>query len=162
MTLKVFLPDTPYYVYGLVDPGTKKIRYIGKTKNPNKRAKDHFRGSKLPLLKKWIEDLKIKGKEPIFTILETIQKPEVNEREKFYIEQYKDNNLFNVNWNVKQTPEHLNLRIFMLERENSHLKHTIRVLSGDKDFQIKINQLREEIREELITQFIEKNKNFYT
>lgn len=58
-----------YYVYGLVDPYTGKIFYVGKA-SANNRAFDHLKSSSKETKKlKTISDIRKKGKEPKVEIL---------------------------------------------------------------------------------------------
>lgn len=148
-------PYTPYYIYGLVDPLNNKIKYIGKAKNPQDRFKSHLLKPS-PLLSSWFTELKKIGKEPILTILETVEKHNVLVIEKSYIEKYKDNNLFNINSNSKNSPEHLREIIKQKNREIENLKHTLNIISGEKGFQQMVNKIKKELKEELIQQFIDE------
>jgi group I intron endonuclease len=60
------------YIYGLIDPRSNKIRYVGKTNNPDQRLFDHIRHSKhkTTYKDKWIRSLVEIGLKPIITILE--------------------------------------------------------------------------------------------
>lgn len=69
------LPDrcnTGYYVYALVDPETRKTRYIGYTSNPRKRWSLHCYRKGLPFnpaLREWVIALWGQGKRPELQIL---------------------------------------------------------------------------------------------
>ena len=60
------------YIYGLIDPRSNKIRYVGKTNNPDQRLFDHVRHSKhkTTYKDKWIRSLLEIGLKPTITILE--------------------------------------------------------------------------------------------
>jgi group I intron endonuclease len=60
------------YIYGLIDPRSNKIRYVGKTNNPDQRLFDHIRHSKhkTTYKDKWIRSLLEIGLNPTITILE--------------------------------------------------------------------------------------------
>jgi hypothetical protein len=54
----------PVYIYGLVDPETTAIRYIGKSIHPEQRLRNHI-NEKYPCHRRnWIDSLKKKGLEP--------------------------------------------------------------------------------------------------
>jgi hypothetical protein len=54
----------PVYIYGLVDPETTAIRYIGKSIHPEERLRNHI-NEKYPCHRRnWIDSLKNKGLEP--------------------------------------------------------------------------------------------------
>jgi hypothetical protein len=78
------------FIYSLSDPLTKEIVYIGKTKNPKKRFKDHCR---IDLrnrcnLDKWKNKIISQGFIPEMEIIEEVICENVNDREKFYIDFY--------------------------------------------------------------------------
>mgnify|MGYP003118992544 CR=1 FL=1 len=62
------------YIYALICPIKKVPRYIGKTKNPKSRYKQHIAGAKkkqTTLKEKWLHSLHEKGLQPILKILQT-------------------------------------------------------------------------------------------
>lgn len=76
------------YIYGLVDPNTNKIRYVGKTQNLDERFQAHFRPSILkPRTRKnnWIKSLIWKNQKPRLVILEMTTKENWQEREQYWI-----------------------------------------------------------------------------
>lgn len=88
------------FIYYLADPITKKIVYIGKTKNPTKRLKDHCRKDTRNRCKldNWKNQIIDQGLKPEMKILEEVTENDVNDREKFYINFYlsNGNNLLNM------------------------------------------------------------------
>jgi hypothetical protein len=156
----LYTPDSPYYIYGLIDPHNNKIKYIGKAKDPHNRFKSHL-SKPSTLLNPWFKKLKSEGKEPILTILEVVEKYNALDIEKEYIKKYKDNNLYNINNNHKNSPEHLREIIKNKNKEIENLKHTLNIISGEKGFQQMVKKLRQEIYEELTQKFIEDKSKFY-
>ncbi len=74
------LLNSKYLIYGLVDPRTKEVRYVGKScsglrrpqrhKHPSEMASDHtYKGN-------WIRKLKSLGMDYIITVLEVFGSPE--------------------------------------------------------------------------------------
>lgn len=64
-----------YYIYGLIDPISKEIKYVGQTTNIERRYKQHLFNSKISQKEEkynWIEDLKSKGLKIEIVILEKI------------------------------------------------------------------------------------------
>lgn len=60
----------PHYIYGLFDPTTGEIRYIGRTWNVDKRYKTHcFTIDKSPKAQ-WIKSLAANGQRPEVAILQ--------------------------------------------------------------------------------------------
>lgn len=80
-----------YVIYGLFDPTTGQLRYIGQTNNPKKRLRDHCRPANLKdnsYKSNWIKSLGTK--KPIMQVLEIFDNPYVlEEHEDFYIEYFK-------------------------------------------------------------------------
>lgn len=67
-----FLPLTHSVIYVLVDPIDGLVRYVGTSKNPNTRLKEHLReldGDHE--LKVWIKGLVENKKSPLMVILDT-------------------------------------------------------------------------------------------
>jgi hypothetical protein len=77
------LPDhrgEGYYIYGLTEPDSEKVRYIGRTGNLAARYKAHCtaHGHTLPpnpALADWIETLAAEGKRPGITVIAHITGP---------------------------------------------------------------------------------------
>lgn len=81
-----------HYVYGLIDPITGKLRYIGCTQNIKRRYKVHIdnkiKGN--PHKKNWINKLVKNNKVPKLIIMDTINtKKEMFEREIWWIRYFK-------------------------------------------------------------------------
>jgi hypothetical protein len=57
------------YIYGLVDPDDKVIKYVGKTKNPKQRYMLHLLDKEKSPKTDWIKNLKQKNKFPVFQIM---------------------------------------------------------------------------------------------
>ena len=83
-------------IYGLVDPRTNQIRYVGKTKQLlNKRLYKHIQDLKNNHIKKeWIQDLLNNGLKPLIIELEKCNNDVWVERENFWIK--KLDNLTNL------------------------------------------------------------------
>jgi len=83
--------ETRYIIYGLADPKTKEIRYVGKSSSGEARARAHGAAwairneGHLPVTR-WILKLRRNGLEPEILILEVAQSPEeLSELEKHWI-----------------------------------------------------------------------------
>jgi hypothetical protein len=85
------------YIYTLIDPETKKVRYVGKTINPKKRLSDHI--SESHRIKNyrcnWIKSLLNKGLKPIIEIVEICSLINFEEREAYHIGLYNFSELTN-------------------------------------------------------------------
>lgn len=79
------------FIYALVCPISNKVRYIGKANNPKDRLSDHrrIRDNNLPK-KLWIKSLLEMRLSPILLILEEVDMSVWKDKEKFYINKYKD------------------------------------------------------------------------
>jgi hypothetical protein len=83
----------PTYIYGLKDPNTQEIRYIGKSDNPKKRYASHLALSKADVnkhKKRWIASLKRTGQKPELVILERISDKQWQDRECWWIQHGRD------------------------------------------------------------------------
>ncbi len=80
-------------IYTLTDPRTNEIRYIGKTINKlNIRLSKHISNvkyGKLNYCKNWILSLMKLGLKPIIQLIEETNESQWEEREKFWIKQFK-------------------------------------------------------------------------
>ena len=91
-----FLSDT--IIYGLIDPCTQQIRYVGKTVNPKNRLKSHIsaakskRGSHLPV-NRWMRKLLEQGMKPQMVILDSCSLWSWQEAEKWWIMFCRLNNI---------------------------------------------------------------------
>jgi hypothetical protein len=74
------------HVYGMVDPRTKEIRYVGQSDNIKRRYGAHLKASHSIGLKSWIDDLTLEGENPLLIILETAEMSEASARELHWIE----------------------------------------------------------------------------
>ena len=61
------------YIYGLVDPRTREICYIGKTNNTKKRLRQHLGRSRVVAVREWVNDLQVHGFNPLMIILEKVE-----------------------------------------------------------------------------------------
>lgn len=79
-------------IYGLIDPFTNQLRYVGKSANLKRRSKEYTRYKKNPTrhVEKWVNSLISKGVVPEVEVLEERENPkELNELEKFYVGYFK-------------------------------------------------------------------------
>lgn len=78
------------FIYGLKDPITNEIRYIGKSNNPKSRYSRHISNAKKPKTKCycWIKGLIDENLKPILVILEEVDINEWGEKEDYWISQF--------------------------------------------------------------------------
>jgi len=81
-------------IYGLIDPTTNEIRYIGKAIDLYTRIRNHYKPSRLiskTHKNNWINKLLNDGEKPLVVVLEIInQTIELNDAEIKWIKHYKD------------------------------------------------------------------------
>lgn len=63
---------TPVYIYALIEPDTRLIRYIGKSIRPLARLRAHINDKSICHRTNWIKSLKERGLEPALLIIEEI------------------------------------------------------------------------------------------
>jgi len=77
------------YIYGLVDPRDKRVRYVGKSLSPTKRLEVHLK-DKCNLGKAlWIEELQKHKLKPEIIILDKGDEHDWQSRERFWIAEYR-------------------------------------------------------------------------
>jgi hypothetical protein len=83
--------ENTYYIYELIDPITKKTRYIGQTNNLKNRYKKHIYDSKKNTYHNclWIQSLLKKGVKPIMNEIDSTNLETIDILEKMYISLYK-------------------------------------------------------------------------
>lgn len=106
------------YIYGIVCPKTKKIMYVGKSKDPHKRLISHFSVSRkenlwhLSPVNLWIRLSEKEDKKPTLIIIEECLEHESKDKEIYWIDKFynKNNKLLNVsyNYNSKRTNNKIN------------------------------------------------------
>ena len=80
----------PVYIYGLCDPGSATIRYVGKTVNPKSRLAQHLYKKRQTVYgmnpcAAWIDELKRSEKRPDLIILEETTEEEWEQKEREWI-----------------------------------------------------------------------------
>ena len=79
------------YIYGLVDPETDEMRYVGKSNNPKVRYQYHLADKNTnPHKTAWIRRLSERGLKPNLVILEETTQKQWEERERYWIKHYRD------------------------------------------------------------------------
>lgn len=83
------------YIYILVDPITKHIRYVGQSVKPKKRLSDHISFSKnhdtsYDHVHNWIKSMLKKNRIPIMIVIDECNVSKIDDLEKYYIAYYKN------------------------------------------------------------------------
>lgn len=74
------------YIYGLVDPRTRGVRYVGQTVSPEQRYSQHVSSTENTPKGVWIQELRSVGLKPDFIILDTTEsEDQVNYLETWWI-----------------------------------------------------------------------------
>lgn len=98
------------FIYGLCDPNTNEIRYIGKSNSPKKRILDHIYSCNESITHKnnWIKSLLKENKKPILKIIDQVPIIDWQMWETFYIKKYREDghNLTNHSDGGNGTTEH--------------------------------------------------------
>lgn len=103
------------YIYGLYDPETLELKYVGKANNMLKRYKEHLREYMYYWSRKtcWMVNLLNRDLVPIMDLIDICDFTNWDEKEKYWISHYKDSgvdllngtsggdNCFNMNQEVK-------------------------------------------------------------
>ena len=83
----------PYVIYGLEDPTTATIRYVGMTDNVQRRFIEHLRLCGYNLAKNaWVATLFAAGYTPLMRTLETVEgsRQDAHKRELHWLQHYQD------------------------------------------------------------------------
>jgi hypothetical protein len=80
------------FIYGLTDPDSGKIRYVGKSNNPQRRRKAHMdrSGTSGWHSAAWLNSLKAAGKRPGLVVLEEVSQDCWSEAERRWIKQLRE------------------------------------------------------------------------
>lgn len=86
-----------FYIYKLICPLTYEVKYIGLTKNPEKRVKSYLKDVRLETpnscgkaVHKWIKELRSKKLMFILRIIEQVTDIEKSNKERYWISFYKN------------------------------------------------------------------------
>ena len=83
------MSNSTSFIYALIDPFTNKVRYIGKSTNPQKRFNTHLNTNDGTHCHNWINGLLNADAQPILEVIEEAENSIINELEQFWIAEYK-------------------------------------------------------------------------
>jgi hypothetical protein len=86
----------PIAIYVLVDPRTKRPRYVGKTSDPGGRLRTHLASSHNIRVASWVGELAEVGAMPEMRILEWVDAEDADSAERRAIGRHRHLKLFNV------------------------------------------------------------------
>jgi len=78
------------FIYALNDPETGKTRYIGKSKNPQKRFWDHLSDQEQNHRTNWIKSLCAHGLKPVLQIWDEVPEEYWQRWERGYIQSFRE------------------------------------------------------------------------
>ncbi len=87
-----------YHVYFLIDPRNQVVRYVGMSKDPHSRFKQHLRDPRSNAQKVgWIKQLKSLKLKPLLKVVRTdLSKSEAEECELELIQEYSKSSILNL------------------------------------------------------------------
>lgn len=77
------------YIYGLLDPSNGCIRYVGATKNPEKRYNQHLYNPCNGTMRDWVAELKSAGIKPQYLLLDIVSAEDARFFEKEMIDTFR-------------------------------------------------------------------------
>lgn len=80
-------------IYGLLDPRTAKVRYVGKTNDPKRRLSQHIKGrddQRMTPVRTWVKALARRGIEPRMIEIELCEPAQWEDRERYWIRYFRD------------------------------------------------------------------------
>lgn len=130
-------------IYGLVDPRTEKIRYVGKSRNVNKRYNAHLYESKNTSTHKecWIANLLSNELAPELQIIEEVDENTWEERERYWIDHFniKGNNLTNLTPGGDGSSGYV-----WTDKQKKGLSESLKEMWDDKSFRDKMSAIHED------------------
>ena len=90
ITLLARVPETTYYIYGLIDcRHPKRIMYVGQTNNPKLRLRQHVQNSSMVRLNNWIKQVDSNNGFVQMVILGVVSADEANDAEQEAIKRHR-------------------------------------------------------------------------
>jgi DNA-binding XRE family transcriptional regulator len=87
-----------YVIYGLYCPFMDEIHYVGKSSSYMTRPMEHLTNSHSEKINEWVSHLQLLGYKPNVKILEECEKENLAERELYWINKYKEDNTYLLNF----------------------------------------------------------------
>lgn len=153
------------FIYALLDPDTKKVRYVGKAKNPKNRLKQHMwraRGvSDNMHVHNWIRKLEQFGKRPELEVLDEVSAAEWEFWEREYIRVFRaigfnltntsDGGDYAFDWTgKKQSPETIENRVSKLRGRPLSAEHRATISKAKRGIPPSAKTITASIRPEVL------------
>jgi len=121
------------FIYGLIDPRTKQVKYIGKSNNPEKRLIEHMCESKSKdgcgtKKENWINKLCKLNLNPVLKIIDEVKIEEYEYWEEFYIKEYKYDGIELLNYDEKGVGAISNIELLTEKAKQKKLKKSLSIL----------------------------------
>ena len=81
--------ESTVYIYGLIDPRTREVRYVGKTKDLQERYRIHLYERRKNHKCNWIQYLQQQGLKPEMVVLEKVSEVQWQKAERFWIRHFQ-------------------------------------------------------------------------
>lgn len=119
--------ENKVYIYGLMCPQKNIIRYVGKSKKPERRYSEHLSHSKAKRcdnihLYRWIAKLLRENLKPVLIVLDECDSQNWKEREKQWISDFGLNDLLNMNEGGIEPPNNTGFK-WSEEQKKKHPAH---------------------------------------
>ncbi len=118
------MQTTKYYIYALKDPATDEVRYVGRTLEPSVRSNAHINRTGDTAKHRWVAELKRKGLEPRFVILEVCTAENWHTKEAEYMQKFAGPNLLNERSGMLRKTEDVTRNEWKMELLRSKFYHT--------------------------------------
>lgn len=158
------------YIYALIDPRDNQVRYIGKTKNVEKRLKEHLNRSTITKKGSWIKSLKEQNLKPSIQIIDTTSNIDWITKEQYWIGMFS--NLLNMTNGGENPPV---FKAYKLNKDNVktiielYINTNLSVSDLSKLFNVSISMVCQIINGDtwksvtngnrVVSKFIKKNPN---
>lgn len=109
------------YIYGLVDPRTHQIRYVGQSNSPERRYQEHLDDDDNTPKCDWIRELKRKGLKPQLIYFLPCDSWQADSTERAYIQQFSKTpwGLTNSTFNGPRKPKNKVRGFFTIDRHEA-------------------------------------------
>lgn len=128
-----------YIIYGLKDPKTDDIMYVGKSTQGLDRPRQHLNGSHNQLVRDWVNSLNSENLEPEIIVLEEADSPNfLLEKEKFWMSKLTEEkhpllNIILYNQHIDQWQSIKNIENQLAEKRANLESELDKLMNGESD-----------------------------